>query len=342
MKEEKAVKQKQIKMPMNKDSLIIAIIVGIVLALTIGIVVYYFVYANKETVATYDGGEVTRGEYEIYYKQFASWLSYYGYNRDKISEYVGNKIILDKIIYEKAIKEGYKINEAKKAEIDKIFTSKEDMEAITAKGMDPEKLKTLYYNDSIISDYIDKMKSKVTTEEVKASLIKTEGATTDFNIYNTSHILFQFKDKMTDAEKATLLAKANGVLAKALKGSSFAELAKVNSDDSSATSGGVVPVNNNNSTYPEYIATVLKLKPGQINSKIIETAAGYHIIKLDTIEKNGRLTDESEIGYYVDAKLNELQKASNYKFKTERIKEISAKMAAELGIADPDTTPVTQ
>jgi len=325
---------KQIRMPLSKDAIIIAIIVSIVILLTAGIIAYYYIFANNEVVGTYDGGKITKGEYEMYYKTFAPMLAYYGYTTQQINTYVGNKIIGDKIVLTKALEEGYKLSENNKSEIDELFSSAEDIASISARGINPDKLKKLYYEDTIITEYINKMREETTTEQMRAYLIQTEGPKVDLTLYKTSHILFEFTDGMTDVAKSTLFNKANDILKKAIKGEDFAGLAKEYSGDGSASNGGVVEVTNSDKTFPEYIKAVLTLEAGKIYPKIVETSAGYHVIKLNSKEKEGRLINEEEIGDYVNSRLNELQLSANHKFNTERIEVLAQKMNLELGIED--------
>ena len=54
---------------------------------------------NYEAVATYDGGRITKAEYDVYYKSFANILStYYGYPDYLIPEEIAKKAAVDKVI----------------------------------------------------------------------------------------------------------------------------------------------------------------------------------------------------------------------------------------------------
>lgn len=339
------VKEPKIKKTVNKDTLVISIIAAIVVLLTAAIVVYYFFFANNETVIKYDGGKVTREEYEIYYTMIAPYFSYYGYSADQIKEYVNSQAVRDDVVYAKAVKAGYKLTDADKKEIDGYFTDKDEVKSIEEKGIDPEKLKQLYYNEAVISAYAEGLAKDVKAEDVKAYIIEQEseeGKTADLNIYNTSHILLKFKDGITTAEKAKLLAKANSLLAKAKAGSDFATLAKKNSDDSSASAGGVVSVKNNNTIYEEYMKAVLTLTAGKIYGKVVETTAGYHVIKLNSITKNGRLEDsEDRVSYVTGSVFYNLMKASNYKAVEDKLNVVVEKLNQTLGITTTDSTSNT-
>lgn len=319
----------------NKDLVIIMVVIAIVLVLTIGIVLYYFWGAQSETVATYDGGKITRGEFELYYRSYANVLSYYGYPLEYIPDYILDKMFIDELILAKAIEEGYKISDESKAEVDEIFANEENLTSIKSNGINPEKLKELYYNDSIITDYIEKMTSNVTTEQVKQNIIAEEGEKADLNLYKTSHILFAFEAEMTDEAKAKLLTDAQAMLKKIQAGEDFAKLATENSDDSAtATDGGKFDMVNNDTVMSEYRDEVLKLKEGQLSSKIVKTDYGYHIIKLNKIVKNGRIDFASEVDSYIDSMLSKIQEEANTSPKENRIKSLAEKMNAELGLVE--------
>lgn len=340
VKEAQVIKMKEpkVKSSINKETLTIVILISLVILLTVGIVVYYFYFAENEAVVTYDGGKITKNEYEMYYKMFAPWLSYYGYSNDKIATYIAEKVVLDKIIYAKAIEKEFKLDEEEKKTIDEMFKNEDDLSSIEEQGIDVEQLKEMYYKDAVISLYVEDLKAKATQDEIKEYIVKEEGKDCDLNVYDTSHILLKFEDEMKDEDKAKLLVKAKKLLDKAKAGNDFAKLAKDNSDDSSSSDGGKVAIKNNNTVYAEYRDAVLKTKKGQIYNSIVETAAGYHIIKLNSIKKNGRLTDADDVAAYVDTLLYKMQEESNYKINEEKINKISYKIAITLGLNVGDET----
>lgn len=344
-KEENAVikmKSQKIKKTMDKDNLIIGIVVGIVILLTVGLVAYYFCFAGSEELVSYDGGEVTREEYEIYYKSIVPILVYsYGYNPADLATYIAENAVSDEVAYNEALEAGFnksKISEEDKEYIEQNFASEDSLNSIRDMGLNPDKVKDIYYKQAVVSAYIKDLETKVTVDEMKEYLKKEEGEDADFNIYNTRHILLLFKENITDKEKADLLKKAKDLLARAKKEKDFAKLAKENSDDSSAQDGGVVDITNNNTVYEEYMKAVLKLKAGQIYDSVVESQAGYHIIKLDSIDKDGRLTDENEIKTYVNEKIVNIAKEANYEIDENRVKTIAADLALEMGLVSTENT----
>lgn len=324
----------KIKRPINKDALIIWIVVAVLILAVVGILCYYFIFANNEVVVTYDGGKVTRGEYELYYRAFGPVLTYYGYPTNVAVEYIAEKIVLDKIIMQKATEAGYELTEEEKADVEESFQNKTLLEQYTSYGVDLDALKKLFYEDAIISRYIDDMEEKVTSDEVKAYIDETEGSTANYNKYATRHILVSLTSSSTDEEIAKAESTAQDILKKVLAGENFTTLVQTYSEDSNNTGddAGVVNATTGN-VEEEYINAVLTLKEGQIYSSIVKSSYGYHIIKLEEIEQNGRLTDDTEKGYVVNSKLSDMQDAVNIEFKS-RLYSLAKNIGVELGIID--------
>lgn len=91
--------------------------------------------------------------------------------------------------------------------------------------------------------------------------------------------------KATAVLKAKYKAKAEAILDSIRHGADFAEMAKKYSDDpASASKGGDLGFVKRGVFYPAFEAAAYALKPGQV-SDVVETPAGFHIIKL--IEKRG-------------------------------------------------------
>ena len=77
--------------------------------------------------------------------------------------------------------------------------------------------------------------------------------------------------------------KAEEVLQKIKKGENFSKLAKeLSEDEASKKEGGILGDLHPDSTVPEIAAEMVKLKEGD-TSRIIQSAFGYHLIKLDEI-----------------------------------------------------------
>lgn len=329
----------KVKKQVNKDSLIIGIVVAVIILLTVGIVAYYFWGVNSEVLVKYEGGEITRGEYEAVYRYWAPQLVYYGYEANMIDDIIVDEILLNEVIYDEATKAGYTLNEEDKKTTDEQFANEESVAALRANGINPDYLKDFFYKNSVVSDYLEGIKDKATTEELKASIIASEGEKADLNLYKTRHILIEVDSDATDEEKAEAKKEANNLLAKVKKGEDFAKLAEENSDDTgTASDGGKFDMVNNDMVDEDYRKAVLTLKAGKIYNTVVESDFGYFIIKLESIEKDGRLTNEADIETYVNdyvAKTIETvfdNETEENKKQLEKVAAVAAKLNSELGI----------
>ena len=93
-----------------------------------------------------------------------------------------------------------------------------------------------------------------------------------------SHILFRTDGKTAEETSATE-KKAREVLARIKSGADFAEQAKNNSEDSTASNGGDLGWIVRGQTVKEFEDSAFSLKPGQ-TSDLIKTTYGFHIIKV--------------------------------------------------------------
>lgn len=92
------------------------------------------------------------------------------------------------------------------------------------------------------------------------------------------HILFILDDELTSEEKQLKLNKAKDVLKEIRAGKDFAELAKLHSEDLSASSGGDLGVLEKGKMVPEFEKAAFSLRDGEV-SDIVKTSFGLHIIK---------------------------------------------------------------
>jgi peptidyl-prolyl cis-trans isomerase SurA len=126
---------------------------------------------------------------------------------------------------------------------------------------------------------------QVTPDEIKAyydehqeELVQLEGVT-------LQQILISTEGKPAE-ELPPLRQKAEEVLAKARAGSDFSQLARENSDDSSAGRGGNIGFIEADSLSPDITAAIASLEKDGI-SEIIETRYGLMILKLLSRTKGG-------------------------------------------------------
>ncbi len=141
-----------------------------------------------------------------------------------------------------------------------------------------------------------------------------------------SHILIKV-DKDGD-KKAWEAAKkkAGMVREKALKGGSFAELAKKYSDDpGSKNKGGELGYFTKGRMVPEFEKAAFSLKKGEI-SKPVKTAFGYHIIKLEDIKP----AHQKKLSEVMETVRSQLLKDKRRKIMNDVLKQLEKKYKPEV------------
>jgi peptidyl-prolyl cis-trans isomerase C len=120
---------------------------------------------------------------------------------------------------------------------------------------------------ALLDDYM--AKHPVADERVKAEYDKLKSKAGDTE-YHARHILVDDEKQAKD-----ILAKLKSKKAK------FEDLAKKNSKDSSATSGGDLPWMAPNQLVPEFAQALTAMKKGDVSQAPVKSRFGWHIIKLE-------------------------------------------------------------
>jgi peptidyl-prolyl cis-trans isomerase D len=161
-----------------------------------------------------------------------------------------------------------------------VKVSPEELEAFFKKNPDryklPEQRKIRY----VMVDP-DSVRGQVKVTDEDARQYYTQHLS-DYRIsdrVNVAHILFKTTGK-TPAEAAAIEKKASDVLKQIKGGGDFAELAKKNSEDTSASKGGELGWLVRGQTVKEFEDTAFSMKPGQV-SDLVKTVYGIHILKLE-------------------------------------------------------------
>ena len=250
---------------------------------------------HGEVLATVDGHEVYAEEYENYlgsyyqsaYGNYSTYQEYYGVdllNEESAGEMLGsmeyyawNVMIQASIIRDLA--EEYNI----------VF-EETFLEDWLPWGYFMGIKTSILYND-LVDAFMAEMQAQesVGDEEIQSAY---DADPAQWDGRKTSHILLMC-DTEDEAAKAEAYAKAVDLIARLNAGEDFATLAKENSDDSSATEGGVIDayinvygneVGSDASFFPEYVAGAFELDNiGDFSQEPVLSSAGYHIIRIDDI-----------------------------------------------------------
>ena len=303
------------KMKIRKEKVIIFSIIFCLLMIVIAIFIIVYSRTNLVKLATYEGGEVTGEEYTVYYKMFAPLLAYWQYPAEIIPSQIANKAALDEILLKEAKKLNLKITAEDKAKVDATFKDENQVASLKKSGVDLEKARKLYYNDYVITYYIDTLKEKFSDEELLTHL-QTKYKDEDHNEYVTRHILFKTIDdmgtKFKDDKLQEVIAKANNALVRINAGEDFATVAKeVSEDTGSKENGGKHIMYDDGITVKQYVDTVKNLEVGKYTTSLVETSYGYHIIYLEAKNENGRINSEVIKDELADKKIQELSTAYN-------------------------------
>lgn len=338
----KVEETKKERKPISEKVVIFSIIAAI-LVVAFGIFGYYFYATNMIPVATYDGGKVTKSEFAIYYKTFQPMLTYYGYSDDIIPQQIANKAALDKIIIKEAKKEGVTIPDDRKKEIDEQFQDKNQIKQLEEQGINANQMKQLYYDDAMISAYIDKKVQDLSDEDV-LNYIKsnsTNSENLDLNSYETNHVLFKTTSDsgtaLSNEEKANKKAQAEAVLQRVKNGEDIATIAKDLSEDTGTKdNGGSYTVYMDGQTDDKYASAVKSMQVGDV--VLVESSYGYHVIKLASITENGRAKSEYDRENLVNENINKISTDRNFKVNEDNLKKAVKQISGKSSTDSDNTT----
>ncbi|WP_427312552.1 peptidylprolyl isomerase [Cupriavidus sp. H39] len=107
-----------------------------------------------------------------------------------------------------------------------------------------------------------------------------QGAASGPTEYNMAQILVRVPENASDAQKQALRAKAEGLLKQAQGGADFAQLAQASSEGPEAAQGGAMGFREIGRLPALFANAVVDLQPGAVAPQVVESAAGFHVVKL--------------------------------------------------------------
>jgi peptidyl-prolyl cis-trans isomerase D len=161
-----------------------------------------------------------------------------------------------------------------------VKVTPEGLEAFFKKNLDSYKMpqvRTVRY--VLISPDDVRSRVKVTDEEARQYYAQHISEYRIPDRVKVAHILFKTAGK-TPADIAAIEKKAADVLSQVKAGGDFGDLAKKNSEDTTASKGGELGWLVRGQTVKEFEDTAFSLQPGQV-SGLVKTVYGIHILKLE-------------------------------------------------------------
>ncbi len=98
--------------------------------------------------------------------------------------------------------------------------------------------------------------------------------------YNVAQILVPVAEDASAEQKAAARGKAEGLLKQVQGGADFAKLARDHSGAPEAAQGGELGLRPIGRLPAQFANAVVDLKPGQVVGQVIESPAGFHVLKL--------------------------------------------------------------
>ena len=202
------------------------------------------------------------------------------------------KLLLAAAIAAKTLVPPAELDQALQSEYARAGGEEGFLKALEGAGVSIDHVKKSIGETLLINKFLGGIAEKgpEVTEEDLRKAYKEETAAGD-KTATVRHILLMTQGK-TEAEKAEALTKIEGILARAKAGEDFAELAKLYSEDpGSKDNGGLYEDFGRGQMVKPFEDASFSVPVGEI-SGVVETAYGYHIIKVVERKKETRAFEE--------------------------------------------------
>ncbi len=239
-----------------------------------------------KVIATYKGGQVTEGEFDKYAGFFGLMNPQYGmllsipqYKEQFLKEYIGYKLLADKVSDKAKEETGKQADEFEKQLADAIKNQPELKKTLETSGLTEKEARDFYV---LVFSVMKNAEDSVTDAQIKTEFDKDpEG----FTKVELRHILVSFdKDEKTKRTDEEALKRANEAKDKLKGGASWDEIAKEYSDDpGSKDKGGLYELKEAKTYVAEFKDASLKQPLNEIGDPV-KTEFGYHVIKVEKRE----------------------------------------------------------
>ena len=196
------------------------------------------------------------------------------------------KLILTRVQTQRAQQAGIRVDDRELNEVLGNIAKQNDLtlsqfaEAIRQDGGDYLAIREQVRDEVLITRLRQReVENRVTVTQQDIDLFLANQPESDETEYRLSHILVAIPDGASPEQRTEARQKADGLLEKIGKGEDFAELAVSSSDGQQALQGGDLDWRKADALPLIFLQAARRLKPGE-TSPVMETAGGYHIIKL--------------------------------------------------------------
>lgn len=220
--------------------------------------------------------------------------------KDRLKKDILNELVSAELLYQASQKAGLgnlsKEVDSQLENIKKGFgTEQEFQKVLKERGIDIKDLKEdikkgIYINAYLEKDVFSKL-GPVTEDEKKQEYEANKDKLNVPDEVKASHVLIKVGDKAAAEEKQKAKEKIEALRARAMSGEDFAKLAKENSEDASASSGGDLGYFKKGDMVKPFEDAAFGLEKDQI-SPVVETQFGYHVIKVTDKKAAHTLTYE--------------------------------------------------
>ena len=205
---------------------------------------------------------------------------------DVLRTQVMERLVTNRLQTQKAAEAGIRIDDRELNEVLNNIAAQNGLtlaafaDAVRKDGLDFLAVREQVRDEVLIARVRQKeVESRVVVTDQDIDLFLANRSAVDDTEYRLSHILVALPEGASAEQREAARAKANGLLARLAKGEDFAQLAAAESDGQQALQGGDLDWRKGSDLPSLFAGVVGKLKQGEV-SEVLESAGGYHLIKL--------------------------------------------------------------
>lgn len=205
---------------------------------------------------------------------------------DVLRTQVMERLVVNRLQTQRAAEAGIRIDDRELNEVLGNIAAQNGLtlaafaDAVRKDGMDFLSVREQVRDEVLVARVKQKeVDSRVVVTDQDIALFLANRSALDDSEYRLSHILVALPEGATAEQREAARTKAEGLLARLRKGEDFAQLAASSSDGQQALQGGDLDWRKGSALPGLFASTVSKLKQDDV-SEVLESAGGFHIIKL--------------------------------------------------------------